>query len=255
MDRLVKSIKAFTFNALRNTHKHDMTDTPTDHKYQALYDEDENDQTQAPPTSTWADRVRKGKRYIIVHSIVMGILFAVTILCLALFNDPHFRHDYRATLDSPTSTDCGSSVMEARAKGCHFEQMLYGWVPEKCFYQQLADEWAPIATKDRWYLYDNLTHEVTESDGLWSGAYDVVFTPGTYHRDHCFYVWKKLFYTLSLGRNLEDSTTGDLVHHQHCLDLTYEFLQDPLSLVEIRYLECNPASWVRGEARHTWRSV
>lgn len=92
---------------------------------------------------------------------------------------------------------CGNSISEAIARGCFMEPLLYGWVPELCYYKDL--EYRKNALEDRsWYSDREMTDPISLTD-LWAGNVKNVFTHN-YHLDYCIFFGLSWLTPLSIGR-------------------------------------------------------
>ncbi|RAL66488.1 hypothetical protein DID88_006178 [Monilinia fructigena] len=91
----------------------------------------------------------KRKTTLITQSLIHGILCAllmviiITVIsttCLWPHKHPHL----------PQTIDCGNTTEEALSKGCIMEPMIYGWIPQECYFADLSAQYSPFEDR-RWY--------------------------------------------------------------------------------------------------------
>ncbi|KAJ5703470.1 hypothetical protein N7493_011859 [Penicillium malachiteum] len=113
-------------------------------------------------------------------------------------------------------TDCGLTSAEAMARNCHFDKMLYAWIPTECFHPEALDEYHPF--EDRvWYWDRNLTVPMNEIEmqQLALGNISIAYTP-TFHHEHCLYAMRKLGMATDKKWLLIDGKSADIHHTTHC---------------------------------------
>ncbi|KAH8586229.1 hypothetical protein B0O99DRAFT_695679 [Bisporella sp. PMI_857] len=130
--------------------------------------------------------------------------------------------------------DCGKTIPEARAAGCHFDPMSWLWIPKACWnpHQDLINSWK--ASTD-WHFYDDVgmrpENEVS-IESTYNGDYPVIFTPYKYHKIHCSYMWRKTQAILT-ERLPMDSNTLSNRHMNHCqMVLLNEFFHQDVNCTE-----------------------
>ena len=151
------------------------------------------------------------------------LILALACLAQTIFLTGYFfsnAHNHRQTPALPgqlTSwTDCGLSPIEARARNCHFDSMLYAWIPDECFHPEPLDEYKPF--EDRiWYTDVNLSQPMTkaELEELSAGNVPIAYTH-TYHHEHCLYAMRKLTMATEKRWLLIDGKSADVHHATHC---------------------------------------
>ncbi|KAJ5722014.1 hypothetical protein N7488_000049 [Penicillium malachiteum] len=89
-------------------------------------------------------------------------------------------------------TDCGLSASDAMARNCHFDSMLYGWIPDECFHPEALDEYHPFEDRT-WYKDQGLTTPLVgeELQQLMMGNISIAYAH-TFHHEHCLYSMRKL---------------------------------------------------------------
>ena len=110
---------------------------------------------------------------------------------------------------------CGSTPSEARARGCHFDIMSFCWLPDRCYDEELSEEFQAHKTWE-WYLDQNLTVPISQDDAL-SGEFAELYVDWEYHILHCTYMWRKMHRaTMGPGVSAIDGYIGSARHTEHC---------------------------------------
>lgn len=106
--------------------------------------------------------------------------------------------------------------------------MLGAWVPEKCFFKELVDEYNGTFENWKWYSDEDHTHEITgfELEALQVGSYTRIFTSSIAHDLHCLYAWRKVAIALERNLGLIDSRSVTFSHATHCTKHISQALQD-----------------------------
>jgi hypothetical protein len=141
---------------------------------------------------------------------------------------PPIRPGKDAITNAPNSWfggGCGDTPVTARARGCHFNTVLYAWVEPKCLTaEDLADE-------DRFYAETEFPWESVEDrqpinrvEAL-SGEATSVLTNMEWHVQHCTYVWQRLHRALLKGTPI-DSYTADYHHTMHCQEMVGDMMRN-----------------------------
>ncbi|KAF2481525.1 hypothetical protein BDY17DRAFT_301483 [Neohortaea acidophila] len=133
--------------------------------------------------------------------------------------------------------DCGSSVEEARAKGCFFDVMLHSWVHEDCFDKELMDDYL---TKVPYHWYRDWRHkeEITVEE-MRLGEHGSAAVKLEEHGTHCAYVLEKNLRAIMNGKAVARSIYS-VKHAVHCIGL----LVDPSKIpgiyteVVVEYDQC-----------------
>ena len=120
---------------------------------------------------------------------------------------------YLSTSDRTAAFDCGASVLEARAKKCHFEPMQRAWIPDACYFRQPSDEYDPFADRP-WFLDESFEHQADPK--TLKGGDVIVAYVADFHQEHCTYNWRKLSIAVDEKRTLVDSRVGNVHHSTHC---------------------------------------
>lgn len=72
------------------------------------------------------------------------------------------------TYDPPMVLPCGNSVAEAKAAGCHFDNIAFAWVPERCWDEDLSKSYRDM--KFEFYLGPNRTEPISQEEA-YTGEY------------------------------------------------------------------------------------
>lgn len=130
-------------------------------------------------------------------------------------------------------TSCGHTPDEARERGCHFEPMMSAWVPDACYFEELALEYAEvdeIFSTWEWYTDKGLTQSVTDPDALQTlreGNYTKIWTSRDHAHDlHCLYAWRKINMALEQKYPLLDTRSLEFHHSMHCAVDISEFFRE-----------------------------
>lgn len=133
--------------------------------------------------------------------------------------------------------NCGSSVEEARAKGCFFDVMLHSWVSAECADKELMDEYL-AKIPYHWYRDWKTKEEITVEE-MRLGEHGTAAVKLEEHGTHCAYVLEKNIRALMNGKPLARSIYS-IKHAVHCLGL----LVDPSTIpgdytqVVVEYDQC-----------------
>ncbi|OHE91934.1 hypothetical protein CORC01_12784 [Colletotrichum orchidophilum] len=112
---------------------------------------------------------------------------------------------------------CGSTVAEAKAKGCVFDVMAYGWVPSQCYNGDLVSTYNAYDMSP-WAFDRNFTKPATEQV-LMAGERRILYTDLRFHQEHCFYTWHNLLHSVEHQRPLIHNLSASTEHRHHCKGL------------------------------------
>jgi hypothetical protein len=164
-----------------------------------------------------ANRPRKGSnicRYLFLF--LKGIL--ISFAFWGLYN---LGESTISKLHKPVSCSCGgTTVAEAKARGCVFTPLALGWLPPQCLDLELSDEFdkqGPLPGGEWPYWADrNGTTPLTREEMGYLGEVDGVFyTTQEWHIKHCMYTWRKHYRSKFTGITVEQRSNG-LDHIRHC---------------------------------------
>ena len=154
------------------------------------------------------------KKWMFILSFLCITLTIAVALCIVAITQIFHRQKQHTTWLA-----CGKTAAEARLANCHFEPMLTSWVPHECYHSEPSSAYSPLDNAT-WYLDKELTLEV-EGETLErakSGVYDTLYSHGSYHAEHCLYLWRKLATALDKHLHLVDEKTADIHHSVHCAE-------------------------------------
>ncbi|WQF81104.1 hypothetical protein CDEST_06118 [Colletotrichum destructivum] len=157
--------------------------------------------------------------------ISTGLITALLLLLVVLQTDhtskevvswPEFQGGSRVV------ADCGYSPEEAKAKGCVWDLMSFGWTHPACYNKAESEKWLNDFGPWKWYLDLNATQEVAEKDLPYT---ELVYAEQGYHVQHCLYVLKLLHLAAMTGHPVTDEAIP-LAHTGHCTKM----ISDPAYL-------------------------
>jgi hypothetical protein len=149
----------------------------------------------------------------------------------------------QATLDNTARfsvADCGSSLPEARLKGCKFSPMVTSWTPTACLSSALDSEWN--ASGRKYFLDQNGTKEASH-DAVTRGDVETYWIDMNTHVAHCVYAFRQIYHAYQQGKGLGavPAHVMEEEHFYHCLTFmsTGNFSGDALvSVVHQSYTHC-----------------
>jgi hypothetical protein len=118
-----------------------------------------------------------------------------------------------ALMDRTTAYDCGSTLLEAKARNCHFEPMQRAWIPHACYFPEPGDEYDPFS--DRVWFLDATFETQADPEALKAGEVLEAYV-ADFHQEHCTYNWRKLATAVEKKAKLVDSRVGSVHHSTHC---------------------------------------
>lgn len=118
--------------------------------------------------------------------------------------------------------DCGDSIMEAKLKGCEWDELASAWLPAKCRDDELTSDFARRGPNGAWEYYADdkgtttLNHtEVSLLADQLDNAYWVTLS---WHLLHCVFYWKKTYRARFTNRDVE-LRFDNILHIQHCEEI------------------------------------
>ncbi|KAK0377254.1 hypothetical protein CLIM01_05404 [Colletotrichum limetticola] len=144
------------------------------------------------------------------------------LITLLLFAVGAFSHEYSLLSIEPSPHTvpihtCGSTVPEAKANGCVFDVMAYGWVPSQCYNGDLVSTYNAYDMSP-WAFDKNLTKPASEQV-LMAGERRILYTDLRFHQEHCFYTWHNLLHSVEHQRPLIHNLSASTEHRHHCKGL------------------------------------
>lgn len=111
--------------------------------------------------------------------------------------------------------DCGSSIPEARAKGCIFDNMSYAWVRPACHHADLLESYRN-RTEMPYYTDHSLAPDTRiPIEEIMRGDHLEAWAPEKHHPMHCAFMLSKIHLTL-LNHLPIDSKAREYAHTDHC---------------------------------------
>ncbi|CAE7215963.1 hypothetical protein PTTW11_10761 [Pyrenophora teres f. teres] len=146
------------------------------------------------------------------RAIGIGVVFLLAVLAIG---------SAISILSQPTSTsmgECGRTPEQARANGCIFDLMMSGWVHPPCYPQELSDQF--LRENSFAFFRDREgTQPMPEAEAR-LGNYKFVYTNGSFHYQHCSYIWAKQLRARTSKPYILDSQSRSVEHVQHCVQRT-----------------------------------
>ncbi|PQE15551.1 Major facilitator superfamily transporter protein [Rutstroemia sp. NJR-2017a WRK4] len=112
---------------------------------------------------------------------------------------------------------CGLTVQEAQDNGCVFDLMMSGWVHPLCYDQDLSDEFLRVGNFT-FYKERGAINILPEAEAR-LGNYDFLYTNGTYHYQHCAYIFAKNVRANKKPPLVLDNKSRSKEHVEHCWNL------------------------------------
>lgn len=131
--------------------------------------------------------------------------------------------------------DCGSSVAEAKAKGCIFDPLTVYWMPSTCS-QAYTSEFLEYGRQTnslswRYWGAPNDTDPLQDLATLEAEA--EYYTTNSEHLAHCTFMLLRLAESAKSGKRV-DTMTSDLKHSKHCALMLLEASKSSPQWDEIR---------------------
>lgn len=160
---------------------------------------------------------RKGVFQRSSKPLLLSISLGLLIVCSITF--ALFRYSSKRATGMTSIDHCGSTVKEARERGCVFEMTLNLWVPPACYDPELEE--AYLQSPGLVFYHDiNLTQEVP-FDEVKRGESVGWFVPWQHHLRHCSFAFRKLHRAAASGNKL-DGYVLQHAHTEHCLKMFTE---------------------------------
>jgi hypothetical protein len=184
---------------------------------------------------------RKGPKllHVLVISLLVASIGTITYLSIQL-NRTKAAHDAHSGIPKTGAElgDCGHTIEEARAAGCHFDPMSWLWVPHACYHPEMIEE---FMNRTDWHFYSDVhlqpKDEVPLSE-VYAGDHNLLFTEYKYHKIHCSYMWLKTQKVLTEHLPV-DSNNLKQTHMKHCQKvLLNEFFHEDVNCTESPDIIC-----------------
>ncbi|PSK56767.1 Cytoskeletal protein syp1 [Elsinoe australis] len=151
---------------------------------------------------------------------VLHFVTKALILSFAVWGLISAAHHLHHPDDSPPDCSCGgTTIAEAKRRGCTFSPLAISWLPPHCLDEELSDQFnhAGPGPDGAWpYWADrNMTVPLTiEEVGNLAPSGHFYTTQG-WHVTHCMYQWRKELRSKFTGKKVEIRNTG-VEHTEHC---------------------------------------
>ncbi|KAL2060604.1 hypothetical protein VTL71DRAFT_9245 [Oculimacula yallundae] len=144
-----------------------------------------------------------------------AISVGLAILFLIFGTGSVISSTYLSALPASTSMgECGRTPDEARQNGCVFDLMMSGFVHPPCYDQELSDRF--LRENNFAFFWDREgTKQFTEAEAR-LGNYKIMYTNGTFHYQHCAYIWAKQVRARRKSVYVLDSQSRSVEHVEHC---------------------------------------
>lgn len=176
-------------------------------------DEDENEfMTATQPF----DKLREQPAHRSTRVWQYRAISIVLIMLLAIFGTASILEPliFPAQSTSKNMGNCGRTPEQARQRGCVFDLMMSGWVHPPCYDQELSDRF--LRENNFTFFWDREgTKQLTEVEAR-LGDYKIIFTNGTFHYQHCAYIWAKQISARRKSPYILDSQSRSVEHVEHC---------------------------------------
>lgn len=146
-------------------------------------------------------------RAIIIALIISFVIFGIGSAMKIIFLSAH------AT--SSSMGECGRTSEQARQNGCVFDLMMSGWVHPPCYNQELSDRFLSENNFAFFWDQDGLK-PLTEAEAR-LGNHKFIYTNGTFHYQHCAYIWAKQISARKRSPFVLDSQSRSIEHVEHCI--------------------------------------
>ena len=119
--------------------------------------------------------------------------------------------------------DCGSSIAEAKSRGCVWDALAGAWLPARCRDEELTSQFEMRgANGGGWTYYadESRTTQLspTEVSLLVDGPNTTYWVTADWHVEHCLFYWKKK-YRRGRTKKLLEARFDNLNHVEHCEEL------------------------------------
>lgn len=184
------------------------------------------------PLSRTADINRRRQLYSIIIASFISCLVTVFVIAglwtilhkraiLIITARTPFKYDQFYSIDSPQATGCGSTVDEAIALDCRFDELSDLWLPQKCS-RKYEDEY--LRTNNGgpflYWLDPEGTYVVTNRSQYAGGA--TYYSTTRDHLRHCEYNLYRFADSLMTGEPVGHAE-GFGPHIHHCAEILGKF--------------------------------
>ncbi|KAI1591662.1 hypothetical protein PtrEW13061_004383, partial [Pyrenophora tritici-repentis] len=105
---------------------------------------------------------------------------------------------------------------------------ISAWVPKPCYDKELSD--SILAANNFTYWDSNNGGQEVSEEEIRKGEFNIRYTHGTYHAQHCLYLWKLQMKAQKSSVRVLDSLSRNQMHIAHChkvlsMDLSERHIQ------------------------------
>ncbi|KAI2615007.1 hypothetical protein GGR54DRAFT_614648 [Hypoxylon sp. NC1633] len=123
----------------------------------------------------------------------------------------------------PSCSCGGTTVAEAKRRGCVFTPLAISWLPPHCVDMELSDDFdkegpGPNGEWDYWSDMNKTRRLSREEVGYLAENNGVFYATQDWHVTHCVYTWKKHYRSKWTGVTIERRSNG-LDHIEHCREV------------------------------------
>ncbi|KAF2128708.1 hypothetical protein P153DRAFT_386821 [Dothidotthia symphoricarpi CBS 119687] len=176
-------------------------------------------------------------RLVVVAFAIWGFLSLLVTLTQNITPGKVALDIYRPTT-LPTNynlCDCGTTIAEARSRGCKYDSMGASWLPKYCRDEELTAEFEQSGTEpdNTWPYYAdaNGTHRISIDEIAASGK-GSFYATRYWHVAHCLFYWEKYVRMRQTGAVMEARFDSEK-HTQHCRKLALKKNANPDLLIEV----------------------
>jgi len=168
------------------------------------------------PSPVAKPNIKRFAFQIVVIVLLFSAAFAAVLAAVLSFSQLS-----TSKVASTEQISCGSSIAEARGRGCTFDILSMSWLRESCPRDE-ADAFVRYPADEPWryFRHQNATGEIDETDlsGLGGGVW---WAKQKEHMAHCAFMLLRLHAVLERGER-PDGLTGSLKHSKHCVMMLLE---------------------------------
>ncbi|KAK4615576.1 hypothetical protein CLAFUW4_10054 [Fulvia fulva] len=147
-----------------------------------------------------------------------------------------------------TVTDqCSEDSLEVGIKHFKFDQLLYAWVPEDCFYENLHDQYVAEAANTTWFRYNTFSTTV-EPTVVEHGQIQEIYASQEWQSAQCVYLWEMFGTSVETTRKVVEWAV-DVSHSTDCAKRFLDYFDTGLEpdsshwfLQKVQYLRCRRLS-------------
>lgn len=160
------------------------------------------------------------------HSRIIHQVETSSSLSAPAQQNPKPIHSHKALADEVDYLTCGTSLAEAKSRGCVYDTLDNAWIPGQCrddfsiTEYELDGSWFPYADENR-------TQPLSKDE---LGDREFYYTSLRDHIVHCAALWRRQFRAWTEGWTYLDDVLVDPVHTMHCskylVDWTDKFEND-----------------------------